>query len=317
MRRHYVTHFDKNYLVTGLGLYNSMKRWCNNYLLWIVCLDDETYDVLSKLKLESTQLISLKNIEDEELLKVKKSRTLTEYYWTLTPYVIQNVFKQSLEIDQVTYLDADLFFLDNPDPIFAEFELSKASILITEHAYSPEYDQSRKSGKYCVQFIVVNRISSDTVIQEWKEKCLEWCFNRFEQGKFGDQYYLNDWPKKYKNTVHVLTHKEWALAPWNANRFTFSEAIFYHFHQFKLVHSRFATLGSYNLPFPLIENVYLEYVKSLKLSAKRASILIPKKHTALLYIYFLIKKTFFYLFSKGKFNYIYLDQKINFKSLKK
>ena len=51
----------------------------SNFTLWIVCIDDETYAILKKLDLVSINLINLKNVETQELLDVKRERTIGEY----------------------------------------------------------------------------------------------------------------------------------------------------------------------------------------------------------------------------------------------
>ena len=106
---------------------------------------------------------------------------------------------------RVTYLDADLWFRKSPAPIFKEFDKSGKDVLITDHAYSPEYDNSEKNGQYCVQFTTFTREGGETVRKWWEERCIEWCFARFENGKFGDQKYLDDWLERFPEQVHVLS----------------------------------------------------------------------------------------------------------------
>ena len=262
---HFVTHFNKLFLPQGLVLYESLLKNISCFKLWIVCIDQETYEFLESINLSHAGLINLKEVETKELIQVKKERTVGEYCWTLTPFVPRFVFESDITVKRVTYLDADLFFIKNPKPIYEEFEKSSKDILITDHSYSPEYDRSEESGQYCVQFIIFKRERGEIVRKWWEEKCIDWCYNRHEDGKFGDQKYLNDWPKIFSDKVHVLSHPEWTLAPWNATRYQYSKAIFYHFHGLKLVSNRKVCLSTYYiLPEILISKVYKPYLLSLK-----------------------------------------------------
>src|SRR3546814_15041181 len=105
---------------------------------------------------------------------------------------------------------------------------------MTDHGHSPEYDQSATSGQYCVQFMTFNRHGGEHIRHWWESRCIEWCFARFEDGKFGDQKYLDDWPERFGNDVHVLGHEAWTQAPWNATRFPYSQSILFHFHGLRL-----------------------------------------------------------------------------------
>ena len=63
---------------------------------------------------------------------------------------------------------------------------SKKDILITKHNYSPKYDKSNESGKFCVQFLIINRKGYD-IIKDWSLLCDEWCYDKVEENKYGDQ----------------------------------------------------------------------------------------------------------------------------------
>lgn len=266
---HYVTLFDSLFLPQGLALHMSMERHVGNYTLWILCVDDETNAVLSRLVLPNVRLLQLSQLETPELLAVKPTRSKGEYCWTLTPFAPRFVFEADSSVKRVTYLDADLWFRKNPAPILQEFEQSGKHVLITDHAYAPEYDQSATSGQYCVQFMTFNRGGGESVRQWWEDRCLEWCYARFEDGKFGDQKYLDDWPERFPNHVHVLMNKEWALAPWNASRYPYSQAIFFHFHGLRIGPKGQTNFGPiYGLPRVLVRNVYDLYIQKLSLAVR-------------------------------------------------
>jgi hypothetical protein len=261
---HFVTLYNSLFLPQGLALQLSMERHVGEYVLWILCVDDEAHDVLSRLDLPNVRLLKLSEWETAELLSVKPNRTISEYCWTLTPFSLRFVFEADPSVQRVTYIDADLWFRKHPRPIFDELDASGKQVLITDHAYAPEYDQSSTSGQYCVQFITFTRDGGEPVRKEWEDLCIDWCFARFEDGKFGDQKYLDSWPARFGDAVHVLQDKERTLAPWNATRFPYGNAVFYHFHGLRLLSDHKLEIGDYLLPKSLRKNVYEPYFKDLR-----------------------------------------------------
>jgi hypothetical protein len=261
---HFVTLFNSLYLPQGLALHTSMERHVLDYVLWILCVDDETHEVLATLALPHVRLIKLSEVETDSLQAIKPTRTIGEYCWTLTPFAPRFVFEADASVARVTYIDADLWFLKHPGPVFAELNSAGKGVLITDHAYAPEHDQSGTSGQFCVQFVTFTRCEGEEVRNWWEERCLEWCYARAEDGKFGDQKYLDDWPNRFAPAVHVLQDKERALAPWNATRFPFGNAVFYHFHGLRIISEVEILLGNYAIPNHVINNIYKPYLIDLR-----------------------------------------------------
>lgn len=265
---HYVTLFDSLYLPQGLALHMSMQRHLERYTLWVLCMDERSEELLSKLELPNVRLLNLSRLETSELKKIKPSRKKGEYCWTLTPFTSSFVFAEDASASRVTYLDADLWFRKRPDAIFRELEASGKNVLITDHHYAPEYDQTATSGQYCVQFVTFTRSGGEIVRKWWEERCVEWCFDRFEDGKFGDQKYLDDWPERFAAHVHVLANPELTLAPWNATRFPYGQCVAWHFHGLRILKSAEQSyavdFGAYPLPKATRENIYLPYVEDLR-----------------------------------------------------
>ena len=264
---HYITLFDSLFLPQGLALYNSMLRHAGDFTLWVLCMDDKTQKVLQSLNAPKLRVIGLSEVETEQLLAVKPGRTRAEYCWTLTPFTPKIVFDRAPDAQRVTYVDADVFFLKSPRAIFEEFERSGKAVLITDHAYDPEYDQTAVSGQYCVQFVTFVRDACEPVRSWWQDRCIEWCFARPENGKLGDQKYLDEWPTRFGQLVHVLQQLDVLLAPWNARRFPYSRAIAWHFHGLRLLGNRKVLLhGPYSVPDITHTMVYEPYLQELKRS---------------------------------------------------
>ena len=262
---HYVTLFDSLFLPQGVALHMSMERHVKDYTLWILCVDDEAHEVLTKLKLPNVRVLQLSKLETEDLLRVKATRSKGEYCWTLTPFAPRFVFESDDNVMRVTYIDSDVWFLKDPYIAFQELEKSKKSLLITKHAYHPEYDYSVESGIYCVQFMIFKRYSSEVVRKWWEERCVEWCFARHENGKFGDQLYLNAWNEIFHDSVCVLSYGGYTLAPWNVQRFPFSDAFLYHFQGLRILRNGRVLLGPpLSMPQPVLRKVYKEYINDLK-----------------------------------------------------
>lgn len=279
---HFVTLFDSNFLPQGLALHLSLNRcFKESYKLWILCLDDQVFDFLKIFNLNNVELLKLSELETPELLIAKSTRTLREYYWTLTPFTFSFVFQSDSDINRVTYLDADTWLLQEPTKIFTEFNRSKKSILITEHAYAIEHDQSQESGKYCVQFVTFTRGDGEKVRQWWQERCLEWCYARHEEGKFGDQKYLENFLELFPESVHVVEELSSFMAPWNATRFPHENAVLWHFHGLRIIKffgSIRIYLGDYKLPENVIRDIYQIYIDDLMkalILMKQNSVTVP------------------------------------------
>jgi hypothetical protein len=248
-------------------MYESLKKHCPNFHLYVFAFDDLSLSVLKYMALEKTTIIALKEFECSKLLEVKPTRTKAEYCWTCTAFTILHCLKK-YNLDHCTYVDADLCFYSDPSVLINEMQ--NESVLITPHNYSQEYERNAAThGKYCVQFVTFkNDFAGLHVLNWWANACLDWCYARFENKKFGDQKYLDDWPECFSN-VHVLQNFGGGIAPWNATRYTLGKnyfvrdicnntqqkLCFYHFHDIK-----FDEQGKINKDYLLAYKIHWRYV---------------------------------------------------------
>jgi hypothetical protein len=282
-REHFVTLFDASFLPIGLALYRSLETHARPFRLWVLAIDDEVERHLTQLALPDLAVVPLHTIETPELLAVKPGRTRAEYCWTITPFACQAVFDRDPTARRATYVDADVFFFDDPRILLAELDQSRKHVLVTEHAYAPDYDRSHDSGRFCVQFLTFDRTeAARAVMQWWQSRCLDWCFARYEKGRFGDQVYLDQWPDLFGGDVHILRQVERTLAPWNVRHFSKGseppKPVMYHFHGLRLLPRRRARLFVFYDVGPAGLAIYGEFLAALANSyatLERAGIEVP------------------------------------------
>jgi hypothetical protein len=205
-------------------------------------MDAMTKQLLDRLRLPSLTTIGLEELErhDPELAAAGQTRSRVEYCWTAAAPLTLYCLEQDRTLELITYLDADVRFYANSAPVCDE--LGSGSILLTPHRYAPRWQWlERGSGKYNVQLVTFRRDPEALdVLRWWRARCIEWCYNRVEDGKYGDQRYLDDWPERFSH-VRVLEHPGGGLGPWSSGRFSLQRQagsvlvegkplVFHHFH---------------------------------------------------------------------------------------
>lgn len=237
MRYNFCTYFDSHFIHKGLALYESLTNVCDDFYLFIMALDDDSYNLLQSLNLKNIVVENIKIIESPELLHAKATRTRAEYCWTCGPSVIY-YFLTKYELNDISYLDSDLMFFSSPKAIYDE--IGNGSVAITEH-FTPT---APLEGKYCVQYLFFrNDTDGIKVLKWWRDKCIEWCYCRFDGDRYADQKYLERFAS-LTNKLIVLKNRGAGVAIWNANLYRYQDdniiynnetypIVFFHFHGLK------------------------------------------------------------------------------------
>ena len=274
---HFCTYFDRNYIHKGLALYQSLVDAKEPFTLWVLCFDTATQKALETLRLPHVRLIPESEFEtgDEALQAVKTSRSRVEYYWTCTPSLPLYVFRCDPSIDLVSYLDADTFFYSSPAAIIGE--LGDGNILIVPHDYADEFEDHLINGTYNVGIMAFRRNAVGLrCLEWWRERCIEWCYWRHEDGQIGDQAYLNDWPERFEKVV-VSAHPGINAAPWNVAKYGVAmdheghiqvggrPLVCYHFHSCHICTSNLALITAFKVALPTskLALIYRPYLDSL------------------------------------------------------
>jgi hypothetical protein len=275
---HFCTYFDHRYLPRGLALLASLRRHARPFRLHVLCLDDVALEELRRRDLPEIIPHRLADLEAwEPRLKVARSdRSPVEYFFTCTPCLPLYVLDRHPEAAQVVYLDADLYFFADPTPLLSR--LDTASVLLLGHRFPPHLIHLQKYGIYNVGMVGFrNDATGRACLDWWRNRCLEWCFDRLEDARFADQRYLDEWPERFPG-VAVATDKGANLAPWNVGGYVLRSIggrvlvdgeplIFYHFHGVRPRSRRVFDLGlsEYDVLLgPVLQqHVYGPYLRQL------------------------------------------------------
>jgi hypothetical protein len=276
--RVYCTYFDHNYLPQGLALYRSLQRHSQGARLWVLCLSEACYRTLVALDLPNLIPRRLADFEaaDPEVAATRSTRSVIEYYFTTTPAWMLFVLNSEPDAEWVTYLDSDLFFFASPEPIYAE--MKDAAFGIIPHRFTERLADQLRFGIYNVGWVSVHRRDQGlAALRWWRERCIEWCYDRVEGDRFADQRYLDRLPQLFTG-VHVIAHLGANLAPWNLANYRIQwrdgkldidgryPLLFFHFYGVKRVGRHyFNGHRLYRAPFSSLvrQRIYEPYVAEL------------------------------------------------------
>jgi hypothetical protein len=286
--RAYCTYFDSGYLSRGLALISSLREHGDDAPVWVLALDDDAKRYLDAAALPGVTAITIADIEaaEPELLPLKTQRSRMEYYFTATPLLMRWVMRTQKDPRTVTiYLDADLFFFDDPSLVLDA--LGDGAVGIIEHRYPPRLQKSlAKYGRFNVGWVGIRGDERGRAcVDWWGRSTLDWCFDTPEPGRYADQGYLDRFPELFDG-VEVLEPLGLNLAPWNTGGTTVGTdgdrvivgegepLVFFHFHGLRRVRDWFVSSQLiYRAPMSatLRDHVYRPYVRRLEAEDRRVS----------------------------------------------
>ena len=239
-RRAFCTVMDRNYLTRGLALYTSLAKHGPAYDLYVLCMDQTTWNTLNALAPDGLKPVALESVMDARLKKASADRTLKEFSITCKSFFMRWLLRRQEDLEMLSFADSDMFFYSDPGAVLGE--IGAGSVGITEHRFPArlEPETSRDYGIYNGGWVSIRRDARGMAcLEDWSDRCLNWCYDRLEDGKYGDQKYLVDWTKRFEGVV-VLRNKGANLAPWNVENYRITvrggqvmadddPVVFYHF----------------------------------------------------------------------------------------
>lgn len=277
VKHNYCTIISYNSLYRGLLLYDSLLEQDGNFRLFVICMQDGLKHILEKMLLKNVKILCLSEIEnqDQELAQTKNTRSEKEYAWTSKASILLYLLKNYRNLKHIVYVDADIYFFSNPKQLFDEFK--KYSIFLTRERFFIEnnFERYKLNGNYNGGFLAFKKDKNAIQCLELlRVKCLNWCFNKLENGLYGDQVYLNEFPYKFNNVgvsknIGINVNAWYAHASYiekSDNKIYINDipVIFYHYNGLVLYNqSEFDLCVYINLPSHLIQLMYMPYLKQL------------------------------------------------------
>ena len=230
----FCTIVTKHRLHQCIAMYNSLKGRMPEAFLAVLAVDRESGRVLDALKLPGMLVISAEEQENDELRELKGQRSPSEYCWTLKPVLLLYLYERFADVKIFVYADSDIFFFDNPMKLFGRKD--RWHVLLTTHKVN------RKTNGGFAAFKRSN--DSYKALKWWKDRCIEWCYCKYDNGRFADQGYLDSMSGMF-NGVEYIDIPGANAASWNYFKYDFSEMdgnilvngsrlIFYHFSGLRL-----------------------------------------------------------------------------------
>lgn len=207
----FCTVSSRTYVARTLALYNSIRHFLSNFHLWICCVDETAYHILSRFNLENTTLLHVKDVETPEILASRPTKTVAEYCWTLKPALCSHVFA-NYNVSRLLYCDSDIYFFSHPEPIHELW--NNYTTLLNRQLGTPALEN--KHGMYQAGMIGFTKApESLEILRWWQRKCTQWCYDAHsDPERWGDQKYLQSIPNLF-HSIRVNDRYGLVTAPWN------------------------------------------------------------------------------------------------------
>lgn len=287
---HFCSVADSKFSRHIIALNNSLYRGDPNYVLHLLCLDDEIhkeinhpnivkYDIRVMLHNNKDLRLSQNNSPSREALvngrgDYELSRHI-QFIWSLSPYFTHYCLNALPPNSSIIYVDSDIYFFDNWRKIHTFTD--NVSVGLVEHRIPFIHD----NGKYNVGIVYFKKDNSGMgCARLWKDCLLTQDHQYYAQyGDCGDQKYLELFPTLFSNVVS-LDQFFGHLAPWNLafHQYTdtgivwngnYQNIMYYHFSNFKADFSNntYQPGPRHNinyLPDGILKNLHDQYYMELK-----------------------------------------------------
>lgn len=249
MDRIYFTLCSNNYLPFAISLGKSVKYF-QSEAHFVIGLVDRIHPDIDYPSLGDFEFLPCFDLGYPEFESMLSRYNIIEFNTAVKPFYFEYLFTKYPEVDQIYYLDPDLYFYQSPrvlDQEWAEAEiLLTPNLIFTMPKPSTGEFASLRHGMYNLGFLGLKRgEESFRLIQWWKERLREHCRIDKCRGIFVDQKWMDLVPLFFKK-IKSVKHPGWNMAWWNFSERTLIQTpqgyavnrseihlVFFHFSGYK------------------------------------------------------------------------------------
>jgi hypothetical protein len=214
-----------NYLAQAITLGDSLREHGPDWKFTIVLVDDPG----SIRDVPIPRWISILPAEDigiPEFQAMALRYNIIELSTAIKPFCFVWFFSQDTASEQVHYVDPDMMFFNDPEPLFRG--LKEADMLLTPHHFSeiphdnkfPRENLALNHGIYNLGYLGLRRTkSTDEMLSWWSSRLHSHCIIDLKEGYFVDQLWMNFVPIYYPG-ADICRHPGINIAYWNLHERT-------------------------------------------------------------------------------------------------
>lgn len=274
-KRHFVTFFSKEYAIYGLTLIDSILSLHKDSLMMAMPLDQESNEILKRKSTGSSRLRILDSVETVRKIEEyrEEGRSKAEAIFTVKPLIMEIAIKNIDWGDFIFYCDADLYFFKQMP---SSIGIKNRVVVLSEHLFRTSLSSYLQYGKFNAGFVGIRHNHDGlSVLEWWKNKCIESCSKEVKADSFADQKYLEQ-IASFESRIEVISSKAINQSLWMIDRksriskgpqIDGEEIICFHFHGLKAfttaVAPDFLRYGKLHQSRKVLNEIYRPYVDQL------------------------------------------------------
>jgi hypothetical protein len=209
---------DYSYINQALAMYSSVRN--DDVFLHYLCLDDKTFQKINSFNFKNIKAYNINDLleKDDNLVNLKKSN-YNYFCYSLAPYFLNYLLFNNKNLQDITYIDSDIYFHKSINFIFDEIKNNEIGIF--RHRHLP-LNLNNSDGCFNVGVVYFkNTKPARDVLGWWVDAVLHKKYPFLTT--CGDQKYLDMFPFLCPQNSLFIDGKIGHGAPWHWQLYDYSK----------------------------------------------------------------------------------------------